>query len=483
VVGCNSDDGTRERRLEGLDEVVFRADLSQHQRLSLESPEGLEVREEFGRVRIARDGENVPFSVMGDPARQDELARVATSGLMALTGQPAGPPLEPPPGLVRGLDRLVAAIGHWSTKVGSTVDADWAHLLTARARIMGLRRQGRTSPSGSCRLLKARDGWMAINLPRPDDRAAVSALLQSDAGADPWEAIGAAVTLAPVSQFVERARLLGIPTAALGRPEKPAAPWSVQRFCASAPPRAIAGLRIVDLSSMWAGPLAARLIADCGARIVKVESSERPDGARAVPDFYKTMHHENQEVITLNFRSPTGRRKLGTLLADADVVIESSRPRALEQLELSFDKVRTRPGKVWASVTGYGRSVPGRDWVAFGDDAAVAGGLVAWEDGNHPVFCGDAIGDPIAGMTAASAILQAVASGGGLLLDVSMRSGVANLLDVADGRRARRAHRGSTGWEVVVRGETVTVVDPCEPDHSDRCTTRPATTVATTELD
>jgi CoA-transferase family III len=419
---------------------------------------------------------------MGEPACRDELSSAATSGLMALTGQPAGAPLEPPPGLVRGLDRLVASIEHWSAEVGSTVDVDWAQLVTTRARLMGLRRGGRSSPNGSCRLLKAADGWMAINLPRPEDRFAVSALLQSDADDDPWGAIETAVTRAPVSHFVERARLLGIPAAVLGRHAMPPLPWSARPFCAPAPARAIAGLRIVDLSSMWAGPLAARLLADCGGRIVKVESSARPDGARAVPDFYRTMHDDDQEVITLDFRSPAGKRQLGILLADADVVLESSRPRALEQLELSFDKVRTRPGKVWASITGYGRSVPGRDWVAFGDDAAVAGGLVAWEDDCQPVFCGDAIADPIAGMTAASAILQAVATGGGLLIDVSMRSSVASLLDMADGRHARRAHRGGTGWQVDVRGEVVSVLDPCDPDYLDRCTTRPATTVATTEL-
>ncbi len=291
------------------------------------------------------------------------MTGAATSGLMALTGRAAGPPLEPPPGLVRGLDRLAESVAQWSTEVGEAVSLDWGHLLTTRARLMGLRRRGRTSPNGSCRLMKTADGWMAINLPRPEDRSAVSALLESDVGGDPWAALEVAVLHGPAAYFVERAQLLGIPAATLGLPATPISPWSAQRFCAHGPARPIAEMRIVDLSSMWAGPLAAWLIAECGGCVVKVESRSRPDGARTLSAFYRTLHAEDQEVVTLDFHSSADRRRLGVLLADADVVIESSRPRALEQLGLSFDMVPPRPGKVWASITGYGRSAPGRDWV------------------------------------------------------------------------------------------------------------------------
>src|SRR6202044_2309868 len=75
--------------------------------------------------------------------------------------------------------------------------------------------------------------------------------------------------------------------------------------------------------------------------------------------------------------------------------------------------------RVWISITGYGRTGEGTNRVAFGDDAAAAGGLVAWTDGG-PLFCADALADPLTGLTAASACVSALRSGSRCLLDVSM---------------------------------------------------------------
>ena len=289
--------------------------------------------------------DNVPFCVVEGWSRPDQLSSDAVSGLMALTGRSDGPPLTPPPRLVRGLDRLVESIALSSARVGPELRVDWGLLLTTRARLLGLHRRGRCSANGTCRLMRGVDGWMAVNLARPEDLAAVEPLLQSDPGEDPWEALEASIARGQVAHFVDRARLLGIPAAPLGRLEGRVFPWSERQFCARRTGRALSDLRIVDLSSMWAGPLAARLIWDCGGRVTKVESSSRPDGARGRPDFYATLHPIEQEVITLDYGSAPGRRALEMLLADADVVLESSRPRALEQLGLSFDAVNARPGK------------------------------------------------------------------------------------------------------------------------------------------
>ena len=100
-------------------------------------------------------------------------------------------------------------------------------------------------------------------------------------------------------------------------------------------------------------------------------------------------------------------------------MIEASRPRALEQLGIhAADEVRDGGPQVWVSITGYGRTdASGR--VAFGDDAAAGGGLVVWHEG-APMFCADAVADPITGLAAANACLHALASGGRWLLDVSM---------------------------------------------------------------
>jgi crotonobetainyl-CoA:carnitine CoA-transferase CaiB-like acyl-CoA transferase len=129
--------------------------------------------------------------------------------------------------------------------------------------------------------------------------------------------------------------------------------------------------------------------------------------------------HAGHESIALNFRTPSGLHHLARLLVAADVVIEGSRPRALANLGVAPGMIAHRPGQVWLSITGYGRDVPGR--VAFGDDAAVAGGLVGRADG-EPVFCADAVGDPLTGACGALAVAKSLAAGGGELIDLPMRA-------------------------------------------------------------
>jgi crotonobetainyl-CoA:carnitine CoA-transferase CaiB-like acyl-CoA transferase len=194
---------------------------------------------------------------------------------------------------------------------------------------------------------------------------------------------------------------------------------------------------VVDLSSMWAGPLCARLLGLAGADVIKVETPGRPDGARAGERRFFDWLHGGHRSVVLDFRSEPGRRALGGLIAAADVVIEASRPRALAQLGLAPEMITHREGQVWLSITGYGRGDPAAsELVAFGDDAAVAGGLVGWpeaglgDDGDwnrggwnrgEPVFCADAIADPLTGLCGALAVARSLANGGGQLIDLSMR--------------------------------------------------------------
>jgi hypothetical protein len=393
-----------------------------------------------------------------------ELRRAASSGLMALSGEPGGPPLAPPAGVVSGLESLADAVQQWSAARGSPLGLRWEPLVTGRAAVLGLSRAGRVSAGGTCRLLRAADGWAAVNLARADDADAVPAIVAADVGGDPWVALADAAAGTTVSAFVDRVRLLGVPAAGVGLVDGGTACTTVRRWRPVDSQR-VEGLRVVDLSTMWAGPLVAKILHDAGALVTKVESSTRPDGARAQPDFYRLLHAEGQPEIHLDFGSPDGRRVLRELVEGADIVIESSRPRALEQLGAGPDDVAPRDGRVWVSITGYGRDAPGRDWVAFGDDAAVAGGLVCWEEPDLPVFCGDAIADPITGLTAATAALEALATGGGVLLDVSMAGCCRALVDGAHGTapspRAEPAHWG--GWQVRVADEMVPVLDPEVP--------------------
>jgi crotonobetainyl-CoA:carnitine CoA-transferase CaiB-like acyl-CoA transferase len=168
---------------------------------------------------------------------------------------------------------------------------------------------------------------------------------------------------------------------------------------------------VADLSSMWAGPLCGQLLARAGATVVKVESPRRPDGTRAGNrDFFDWMNGEKLSYC-LDFDGQAD--ELRALLNVADIVIEGSRPAALVRRGLGPDHIAPRPGRIWLRISGYDQDATRP---AFGDDAAVAGGLV----GAGPVFCGDAIADPLTGLEATSAVAEALARGGGELIQVSM---------------------------------------------------------------
>jgi crotonobetainyl-CoA:carnitine CoA-transferase CaiB-like acyl-CoA transferase len=178
---------------------------------------------------------------------------------------------------------------------------------------------------------------------------------------------------------------------------------------------------VVDLSSLWAGPLCTRLLADAGHRVVKVESTGRPDAARHGDGAFFDLLHAGKRSVALDFADPGGVSALHRLVAAADVVVEASRPRALRQLGIDASAcLRAASGpSVWVSITAGGRAGPAANRAGFGDDVAAAAGLVV-EDGEGPVFCADAIADPLSGLVAAAATQRAWHDGGRWLLDVAM---------------------------------------------------------------
>lgn len=294
------------------------------------------------------------------------------------------------------------------------VAADATALLTGRAAQLGIAPRGQISAGGATRLLTTRDGWCALTLSRPDDIATIPALLQQDsAAADPWPAVRAWAAEGSAVEVSERARLLGLPVAVLGE-TAPAAP--VVRSLGPTQAGSLAGTLVADLSSMWAGPLCGQLLARAGATVVKVESRSRPDGTRAgAREFFDWMN-SGKLSYAVDFDDT---RDLAALLDVADVVIEASRPSALNRRGLGPGTVASRPGRIWLRITGHGASGEKADWVAFGDDAAVSGGLVGYRQGT-PVFIGDAIADPLTGLHAAAAVAASRAHGGGELIEFAM---------------------------------------------------------------
>ncbi|WP_019875977.1 CoA transferase [Sporichthya polymorpha] len=342
-------------------------------------------------------------------ATTDRVADWLASGVAFLTGRQAGPPLVPPGAaatLARELGEQLADVG---------VGIDGAALLAERAAFTGGRRQGSMSVGGSCRLLPTADGWAAVSCARPDDPLLLGALVGAELPADPWPAVADWLAVHSGADLAERASLLGVAAAPIPRLLPRAAPF--EGGGRARPAGEVAGRLVVDFSALWAGPLCAHLLGLAGARVVKVETPTRPDGARrGNPDFYRLLHAGHRSVVA-DPHDRDGRRFLTALVEAADVVIEASRPRALASWGLTPESTDA----TWVSITAAGRA---SNRVGFGDDVAAGAGLVAG-DAAGPVFVGDAIADPLAGLTAA---VRAVTAAPGELVEVDMTAVVAATL-------------------------------------------------------
>ena len=130
--------------------------------------------------------------------------------------------------------------------------------------------------------------------------------------------------------------------------------------------------------------------------------------------------------VAFDLHTSAGASALRRLLDHADVVIEASRPRALAQLGIHPLQLVTSGPRVWVSITGHGYGGESGLRTGFGDDTAVAGGLVVWE-GQDPYFCCDAVADPLSGLTAAASVLAAMVAGGRWHVDVAMSSVAADM--------------------------------------------------------
>jgi hypothetical protein len=346
---------------------------------------------------------------------------------MDLTGRPDGPGLGGPPALV---DLVEQAADVLDRRSDGRAAVDGLALLGERAALSNLTRHGTISCGGSTRLVRTADGWLAVSLARPEDIAALGAWLCADVPpGDPWPAVERMVAELDAAALDERAALLGLPIAALSSVGPPAAPafgFPIDAAClagAGGSPRPIEGALVVDLSSLWAGPLCGQLLATAGADVVKVESLARPDGARHGPAAFFDLMNGPKRSVALDLATSGGRRDLRRLIQAADVVIESARPRALEQMGIMAAEELRRPAgpQVWTSITSHGRGPGQAERVAFGDVAAAAGGLVARDD-QGPCFLADAAADPLGGLVAAAAVLEALAAGGRWLLSVALAS-------------------------------------------------------------
>jgi crotonobetainyl-CoA:carnitine CoA-transferase CaiB-like acyl-CoA transferase len=377
-----------------------------------------------------------PDRLRADRVRADRIRDWAESGVVALTGRADGPPLVPPGAAATAALGAEAAFG---ALANLRTAHSWHRLLGQRAALLRLRRRGPWSAGGSCRAVRALDGWVAVSLARPDDVAAVAAIVSRDLAVDDaeaaWSLLDEWAARRRVSEVVERAALVAVPCGAVPPPGEWRSRERLVAGVATAPVRRL-DLRdgdaradppmVVDLSALWAGPLCAHLLGVVGAHVVKVESSSRLDGARRGDTAFYDALHAGHDSVVVDLDRSDDRELLARLLHRADVVIEASRPRALQSWGVDAEQLCRATPTTWVSITAYGRTAPDR--VGFGDDVAMAAGLAARDGDDRPLPCGDALADPLTGMHAAVAALASHRAGGSRILDVAMADVVAAAL-------------------------------------------------------
>jgi formyl-CoA transferase/CoA:oxalate CoA-transferase len=204
----------------------------------------------------------------------------------------------------------------------------------------------------------------------------------------------------------------------------------------------LSGLTVLDLTRVLSGPYCTMMLADMGARVIKVEQPGRGDDTRGWgPPFqngesaYFMSINRNKESLTLNLKHPDGRHIIDGLIDRADVLVENFRPGTLDRMQLGYDDVSSRwPRLVYCSVSGFGQTGPRR--LEPGYDAVLQGegGLMSIT-GPHdgPAYrLGVAIADISSGMFAAFGVAMALLArhrtGRGQLVDVGMLDSVAALL-------------------------------------------------------
>ncbi len=178
------------------------------------------------------------------------------------------------------------------------------------------------------------------------------------------------------------------------------------------------GLLVVDLSRALAGPYCTMMLADLGARVVKVESPQGGDDTRGWgPPFlgsesaYFLSVNRNKESVALNLKHPRGVEVLHRLLEVADVLVENFRPGVMERLGLDYPRLGERyPRLVYCSISGFGQTGPYRDKPAYDLILQGMGGImgITGEEEGPPVKVGVAVADICAGMFAAFGILAAL---------------------------------------------------------------------------
>ncbi len=201
----------------------------------------------------------------------------------------------------------------------------------------------------------------------------------------------------------------------------------------------LAALRVLDLSTVLAGPNCARYLADFGAEVIKVERPDTGDSLRNMAwkdprdgvGLWWKLVNRNKRCIALDLKDAEDREVLWRLIADADVLIENFRPGTLERLGLGPDELLARrPSLVITRITGFGQTGPYAHRAGFATIAEAMSGLasISGEPDGQPLLPAIALTDEVTGLVAAFATMVALRSGVGQVVDVSLLESVFQIM-------------------------------------------------------
>ncbi|MEZ5649206.1 MAG: CoA transferase [Burkholderiaceae bacterium] len=213
----------------------------------------------------------------------------------------------------------------------------------------------------------------------------------------------------------------------------------------------LAGIRVLELGQLIAGPFAARMLSDFGADVIKVEPPARPGAEGGDPlRKWRKLHPDdpsgtslwwfvqarNKRSITIDLRKPDGAELVRRLAARSDIVIENFRPGALEKWGLGYDVLKAgNPGLILVRLSGFGQSGPYREQPGFGSIAESMGGMryVTGFPDRPPVRMNLSIGDSLAALHAVAGALAALQhrtrTGEGQIVDVALYESVFNIME------------------------------------------------------
>ena len=189
----------------------------------------------------------------------------------------------------------------------------------------------------------------------------------------------------------------------------------------------LSGIRVIDLTRVWAGPLVARILADYGAHVVKVADPRVPvDRTRGVDN----KHNRNKDSLALRLDLQEGRDAFLDLAAVSDIVIESFRPHVMRNFGLDYASLRqVRPDIIMCSISGYGSEGAAAEFPAYGTSVESITGIpsLMGYQGEMPMTSGIAYPDPVTGMNALAAIMTALrhrtSTGQGQFIDLALAEG------------------------------------------------------------